>query len=429
MLRTHLAAALTLAALAAPAAAAAAWTAPTDLSDAGGNAGQHEVAIDPAGNSVAAWTCWDGVDWRVQVRTRSAAGVLSPAATLSAAGQDASHPEVAVDAVGNATIVWSRFDGLRWRIQARTLSAFGVVGVAPLDVSDPGLSSSEPQVGVDAAGNVVMTWIANDGVTDRIQARTLAPAGALGAVQEVSTPGRNTWAPQLAVAPTGDTVLSWIEFDGANERIYARTLSAAGVLGGLRSISAAGQDGHYSQAAIDANGDARLVWERFDGADNRIQTRSLSASGVRGSVTTISDAGQDANFPQLSIDGAGNTFFAWQRFDGTEDRAQVSTLSAAGVFGVPVTISNAGEPAYYTQIAADAGGTAVVTYQRSDGTNARIRARRVDLAGEVTAVRTLSAAGQSAFVPELAGNAAGDAAVVWERNDGVDDRAQLSTGP
>ena len=429
MLRTTLAAALTLAALAAPAAASAAWTAATDLSDPGGDAGQHAVAVDPAGNSVAAWTRWDGSDFRVQARIRSAAGVLTPAPTLSDAGQDASHPEVAVDPAGNATIVWSRFNGLDRRIQARTLSAFGVAGAAPLDVSDPGLSSSEPQVGVDAAGNVVITWIASDGVTDRIQARTLSPAGALGPVHELSTPGRNTWAPQLAVAPTGDSAMTWIEFDGANERIYARTLSAAGVLGGLVPISAAGQDGHYSQVAIDAAGDAQLVWERFDGTDNRIQTRSLSAAGARGPVTTISDAGQDANFPQLSIDGAGNTFFAWQRFDGTEDRAQVSTLSAAGVFGAPVTISNPGEPAYDTQIGADAGGTAVVTYQRSDGTNARIRARRVNLAGAVTAVRTLSDAGQNAYGPELAVNAAGDAAVVWERNDGVDDRAQISTGP
>ena len=429
MLRTTLAAALALAALAAPAAASAAWTAPDDLSDAGGNAGQQEVAIDPAGNSVAAWTRWNGFDWLVQVRTRSAAGVLSFTPTLSDPGQDAFHPEVVVDPAGDATIVWTRYDGTDWRVQARTLSAFGVVGPNTLDVSDPGLSGLVPQVGVDAAGNVVITWIASDGVTDRIQARTLSPAGVLGNVHEISTPGQNTWAPQLAVAPTGDTVVTWMEFDGANERIYARNLSAAGVLGGLLPISAAGQDGHYSQVAIDAVGDAQVVWERFDGTNNRIQTRSLSAAGVRGSVTTISDAGQDANFPEVSIDGAGNAFFAWQRFDGTEDRAQVSTLSAAGVFGAPVTISNAGEPAHDTQIGADAIGTAIVTYERSDGTNARIRARRVNLAGGVTAVRTLSDAGQRAYAPELAVNAAGDAAVVWERNDGVDDRAQISTGP
>ena len=200
-------------------------------------------------------------------------------------------------------------------------------------------------------------------------------------------------------------------------------------LGGPLAISAAGQDGHYAQAAIDAAGDARLVWERFDGVVDRIQTRSLSPAGVRGNVTTLSDAVGSANSPQLSIDPAGNTFFAWQRFDGTEDRAQFIVLSAAGVFGVPVTISNSGEAASHTQIAADAAGSAVVSYQRSDGANARVRARRVNLAGGFTAVRTLSDAGQNAFTPELAANGAGAAAVVWVRNDGSDDRAQLSTGP
>jgi hypothetical protein len=429
MLRATMACAITLAALAVPTAASAAWTAPDDLSDPGGDAGQQEVAIDAAGDSIATWIRWDGTAWVVQARTRSAAGVLGFAPTLSAPGQDAFHPEVAVDPAGNATIVWSRFDGSRWRVQARTVSQFGVVGVTSVPVSDASVSGSEPQVGVDAAGNTVIAWLAGDGVTDRIQARTLSPAGVLGPVLEVSTPGRNTWAPQLAVAPTGATVLTWTEFDGTNERIYASTLSAAGVLGAPVSISAAGQDGHYPRAAIDAAGDARLVWVRFDGTDDRIQTRSLSAAGVRGAVTTLSDPGGSATFPQLSIDPAGNTFFAWQRFDGTEDRAQFSTLSAAGVFGAPVTVSNPGEPASDTQIAADAAGTAVVSYERSDGTNARVRARRVNLAGGFLVVRTLSDPGQNAFAPELAANGAGAAVVVWERNDGTDDRVQLSTGP
>jgi hypothetical protein len=429
MLRRMLASAVTLAALAAPAAASAAWTTPDDLSDAGADASQQEVAIDAAGDSVATWIRYNGADWVVQARTRSAAGVLGFDPQLSDSGQDAFNPKVAVDPAGDATIVWSRYDGSNWRIQARTLSQFGVVGVAPIAVSDTGVSGSEPQVGVDAAGNAVITWIANDGVTDRIQTRTLTPAGALGPVLEVSTPGRNTWEPRLAVAPTGDTVLTWIEFDGTNERIYANTLSAAGVLGGPVSISAAGQDGHYSEVATDAAGNARLVWMRFDGVDDRVQTRSLSAAGVRGAVTTLSDPGGSANFPQLSIDPAGNTFFAWQRFDGTEDRAQFSTLSAGGVFGMPVTVSNPGEPASSTQIAADTAGTAVVSYLRSDGTNTRVRARRVNLAGGFMTVRTLSDAGQNAYYPELAANGAGAAVVAWRRNDGTDDRIQLSTGP
>jgi hypothetical protein len=227
MSRRMLAAAVAVAALAAPAAASAAWTTPDDMSDAGADAGQQEVAIDAGGDSIATWNRWNGFNWVVQARTRSATGSLGFAPQLSDSNEDAFNPKVAVDAAGNATIVWSRYDGSNYRIQARTVSQFGVVGVNPITISDTGLDGSEPQVGIDGAGNAVITWIASDGVTDRIQARTLSPTGTLGGVLEVSTPGRNTWAPQLAVAPTGDTVLTWIEFDGANERIYANRLSAA----------------------------------------------------------------------------------------------------------------------------------------------------------------------------------------------------------
>ena len=43
---------------------------------------------------------------------------------LSAAGQNALLPQVAVDAAGNAFAVWRRFDGARWIVQSARLSPF-----------------------------------------------------------------------------------------------------------------------------------------------------------------------------------------------------------------------------------------------------------------------------------------------------------------
>lgn len=117
MFRATIASAIMLAVLAVPAAASAAWSTPDDLSDTGADAAQHEIAIDAAGDSVSTWNRWDGTAWVVQARTRSAAGVLGFAPTLSAPGQDAFQPKVAVDPPGNATIVWSRFDGSKWRVR------------------------------------------------------------------------------------------------------------------------------------------------------------------------------------------------------------------------------------------------------------------------------------------------------------------------
>ena len=111
-----------------PATALAAWTAPADLSASGQNARAASLAVDAAGDAVFAWRRFDGTNDRIQAQTRSAAGVLGPVRTLSAAGQPAFGNQVAIDGAGNAVITWLRNDGAFDIAQARRVSAAGVVG-------------------------------------------------------------------------------------------------------------------------------------------------------------------------------------------------------------------------------------------------------------------------------------------------------------
>jgi hypothetical protein len=66
---------------------------------------------------------FDGANNRIQARRRAAAGSLTAVQTLSAAGQDADHAQVAVDQLGNAVMAWERFDGAYYRAQAGRLRA------------------------------------------------------------------------------------------------------------------------------------------------------------------------------------------------------------------------------------------------------------------------------------------------------------------
>ena len=49
----------------------------------------------------------------------AALGSFSPTLTLSAGGQDAASPAVAVGAGGDGVAAWTRFDGNNSRVQAR----------------------------------------------------------------------------------------------------------------------------------------------------------------------------------------------------------------------------------------------------------------------------------------------------------------------
>jgi hypothetical protein len=146
--------------------------------------------------------------------------------TLSVDGQNAQRPRVAVDAAGNAVFAWARSDGTNLRAQARARSAAGVLSPVQT-LSAAGDDSSEPEVGVDASGNAMFVWErvveTPNGTTGLVHARARSAAGTLGAVRTLaSSPEDGTW-PIVAVNPDGDVVFAWSADDGTNWRVYLAT--------------------------------------------------------------------------------------------------------------------------------------------------------------------------------------------------------------
>jgi hypothetical protein len=108
------------------AAASGAWQAPVDLSAAGQEAFDPQVAVDSQGNAVAVWYRYDGTSYVVQGAVRPAAsGVWQAPVDLSAADEDAVHPQVAVDSQGNAVAVWSRYNATSYIVQSAVRLARG----------------------------------------------------------------------------------------------------------------------------------------------------------------------------------------------------------------------------------------------------------------------------------------------------------------
>ena len=143
----------------------------------------------------------------------------------------------------------------------------------------------------------------------------------------------------------------------------------------MQTLSGAGQDAEDPQVAVDADGDAVFTWWRNDGANDRVQARARSAAGVLSAVQNLSAAGQNAFDPQVAVDADGDAVFTWSRFDGTNDRIQARARSAAGALSAVQTLSDAGQTRTSSQVAVDADGDAVVTWRRFDGTNTGCRPR------------------------------------------------------
>jgi hypothetical protein len=434
---------LVLIAVLAPATSNAAFTSPFFYSPAAQSSTQHDVALDASGDAVAVWQRFDGANTRIEARARSAGGVLSPMQTLSVAGQDANFPQVAVDAAGDAVVVWARKDGSGpcgsggcVRIQARARSAGGVLGPV-LTLSPAGQNSHDFDVAIDADGDAVAVWNRSDGSSGsccrRIQARAISAGGVLGPVQVLSAPGQHADAPRVAVDADGDAVAVWTRFDGTAVRIQARARSAGGVLGPVQILSVGGQSATAPQVAIDAGGDALFVWQRPDGTGPcgingcpKVEAVARSAGGVLGPVQRLSNTPRGGSFPQVAVDADGDALAVWRALDATTNcsgggcfRIQARARSAAGGLGTVLTLSTSGQNADFPQVGIDSDGDAVAVWQRFDGASFRSQARARTAGGALGAVQTLSPAGQNIVDPQVDVAATGIALASWERSDGL----------
>ena len=351
------------------------WSPVQTLSDPGQSAAEPNLAIDGSGNALAVWQRSDGASARIEVRARASEGALSPVQTVSDGGEDASAPEVGFDGAGTALISWLRrdptYDFLDAQVRARKSSGvLSNVQALPSRatelrervkndgsarfiflrynapnhqwsiVQEPRLSNgfrgyshtiagsttfplASPRLALDSAGDVVFAWRAFDGSHWILNACRL-PAGANLCTSAVTIPGGSTNQPQLGSDSSGNAVLAWAGFSGSTRASLARVWSTSGTLGPLLTLSAPGGAATQVALAVAPSGKTQFAWKRFDGSNDVIQTRALSSTGALGATTTISLGGENATSPQVAVDGGGQPFLAWTRYDGTNWRVQAA---------------------------------------------------------------------------------------------------------
>jgi PKD repeat protein len=416
---------LLLALCAARAWAAPTWLSPVNLSAPGQNAVVPQVAMNQGGNAVAVWRRSDGTNTRVQAAVRPAGGSFSAPVNISAAGQDANSPQVAIDQAGDAVAVWTRSDGANVRIQTASRPAGGSFS-APVNISAAGQDAFNPQVAMNQGGDAVAVWRRSDGSNDRVQAASRAAGGGFSAPVNLSVAGKDTHDPQVAIDEPGDAVAVWTRFDGANDRVQAASRAGGGGFSAPDNLSAAGQTAFNPQVAMDQGGGAVAVWERFDGANERVQAAIRPSGGAFSAPVNLSAAGQPAGNAQVAIDAGGDAVAVWQRFNGANNIVQAAIRSAGGAFSAPVNLSATGRDAFDSQVAMDQGGDAVAVWSRFVGGDVRVQAANRPAGGGFSAEANLSAAGEDATLPQVAMDQAGDALAAWSRFNGANLIAQAA---
>ena len=254
---------------------------------AGGPGGQpacHDRRRGYRGGRVgaAAWRrgglCRDDVD-------PAAGGSWTPPVRLSAHGQFAFAPAVAVSPAGGAVVVWSAAGtggpGLRGQaVMAAVRRSPRQQWSRPVRLSRAGVAGEQARVAMDGHGHATAIWASGGNGPGRIQTATLNLAGGRWSRPFLLAAARQRLLdPQIAASARGDLVAAWKRLTGGaplgprgvRAQIAARVRPAgsrswlpATALG--PELELPGQDSAAPelpgpQVAIDAAGDAAVSWQ------------------------------------------------------------------------------------------------------------------------------------------------------------------------
>jgi hypothetical protein len=406
------------------AAAAPAWLASADLSATGADATAPQLAVDAAGDAAVVWQRYDGTSWRVQVSTRPAGGGWSAPQDLSATGGSAMSPAVSLGADGVVVAVWRRYDGAHWIVQA-SRRAPGGSWTAAENLSPSGQDANFPRVGVDAAGDAIVVWEL-DLATPTAQGRTRTAGGTWGATHDLSAAGERAFVPELSVGADGTAVAVWQRTGLADTVVRSATRSPGGSWSAAQSLSDVAHAAESPRVTVDARGDATAVWRLYNGSHWITQGVTRPVGSGWGATHTLSAPSEDASGPDVAANSRGDTAAVWvQHVDPSHQLIQSAERSVAGSWSAAQNVTGQYDDDR-PRVAVEPQGGATAVWRHWSGTALVVHGATRAATGGWTGVHTVSPPQHDAQDPIIAVDAQGDATATWDHYDGAHWRVQAS---
>lgn len=287
------------------------WEVASVIEASGEDANTPQVAVDANGVFIAVWRGYDGV---VHQRynlwaNRYVAGVgwgsaalisnntTDPGAISDAlVSRNVDTPHVAMDAAGNALAVWAQDNS----IYANRYTVGAGWGAAQLIESDVNWAAAAPRIAMAANGNAYAVW---EQYADTVLGDATPP------FKNIMV---NRYVPSL-----GWQSSTLIE---TNNTGHAQT----------------------PQVAVDGFGNATVVWRQWDVTHYSIwSNRYFRASGQWDTAALIeTDNTGDAINPQVAVDAAGNALVVWSQQDAARSSIRVNRYTVGATWGTATLLEN-----------------------------------------------------------------------------------------
>jgi len=369
------------------------WMHPLSLVDNMSPDGQGvydvSTAIDAQGNALVVWRQSDGSNSQVFKSEYTGRGWTHPSDlfdNISPDGQDVECPCVAMNAAGDAVIAWSQHDGTHLQVFVSQRS--NGIWSHPADLTDsispPGKNASDVGVAMDDNGDAILVWSQSDS-GNQLQIFMSEYRGGswthpLDLDDNISPDGQPVWPASVAMDNLGNAIITWPQKDGVNWRIYkceCRNSIWDPTL--LEIISPAGENAWFPTLAMDDAGDAIIVWPQLDGTDLQIfmsECRGGSWTHPLDLDDNISPDGTYTYDPTVAMDFNGDAIVVWAQLDSSYQQQIFMSEYRGGSWTHPLDLDDNISPdppsssmpgASAPHVAMADNGEAVIVWRQSDG--------------------------------------------------------------
>ena len=286
----------------------------------------------------------------------------------------------------------------------------------------------QPAIAYDASGGLLVAWHAAVSTSDTLYAARLDPVtrtwSATTTLQSMANGG--IAALQMTCGAAGDCWLGWVQHQSGEFR-SARVARFDGATSGwgtplVPPLTGAVDDVISAQPVIDAHGDLRVLAT----SSSQVMAIRLDGTTQAWDAPNVYTLGASSAIPRAVMDSQGNISAVWENdaipttteVHGNHFDAVAGTWSAEQSIADMLNTSMAGS----IWLALDGSNAATAVYARG-GFTSEVYATRLDPAtglwGASTRIDVIDPAVDSAYRPNVVGDAVGQVTVAWQQNSGL----------
>ena len=326
-------------------------------------------------------------------------------------------PDIVADAQGNALALWRKSGSGTWCRQYTAGVGWKAAGL---------LGGGNSVVSMSPAGSLAVAWSEYDANDDAaVYAKICAAADSCGETVQISGSSNFAEPQSVVMDEAGNAAAFWTE--GMRFSVLWTSLYEPGAGWSAPTKIEGNSQQQNARAVADASGNVLVVWEQ-----RLVNTFYLAAKryepGAGWGVTQLiepADPVQLSNSAghQLAANTSGDVIAVWQRtaLPLVGGDIWVNRYAAGTGWGTAQLLeTDAVNGAANPDVAMDEAGNALAVWQQSDGSRVNIWTASYTLDAGWSAPQLLETndAGD-AKQPQIAMNAAGGAAAVWQQHDGI----------